>query len=104
VSTDPSGAAPIGGGRDARRAKLGLALVVLGILGILWGVFHVLDALPQPERLDFAHRITDHDARESVHQSFFGGVVRALAGLGLALVGGWIRARALTSPEGRPQR
>ena len=79
----------------ARRAKLGLALIALGILGILWGVFHVLEAVPKPEQLDFAHRTTDYEARSAVHATFFGGLVRAFLGIGVALVGGTIRNRAL---------
>jgi hypothetical protein len=69
-----------------RRAALGVALVVLGLAGILWGVFHVLDALPEPGA-DFAHRNTDYGDRKAVHGSFLGGLVRALAGLGIALLG-----------------
>jgi len=78
-----------------RRAKIGLALIAVGILGILWGVFHVLDAVPKPESLDFAHRTTDHQARAAVHRSFFGGLVRALFGLTIAISGGRMRGRAL---------
>jgi hypothetical protein len=78
-----------------RRARIGLALILLGIAGILWGVFHVLGAQPRPAQLDFAHRVTDHQARSAVHESFLGGLVRALAGLGVAMLGGRMRSKAL---------
>lgn len=78
-----------------RRAKLGLALIALGIVGILWGVFHILNALPTAEKLDFAHRMTDYQARKSVHETFPGGLLRSLIGLGVALLGGRIRGKAL---------
>lgn len=78
-----------------RRAAFGLALIVLGIAGILWGVLHVLDALPEPGR-DFATRNTDYQDRKAVHASFFGGLLRALPGLALAIVGARIRARFAT--------
>ena len=80
--------------RAELRAKLGLALIVLGIAGILWGVFHLLDALPKPESLDFAHRTTDFENRKVVHEEFAGTVWRGLLGFGVALVGGRIRANA----------
>lgn len=87
-----------GGGADAterethaRRARLGLALIVLGVLGVLWGVFHVLGSVPKPAKREFAYRTTDFQARSAVHESFGGGVVRALAGLGLAVLGGYLR-------------
>jgi hypothetical protein len=77
-----------------RQGRLGLVLIVLGIGAILWGVFHILESVPKPEQLDFAHRTTDFQARSAVHDSFFGGFARALAGLVLALVGGRLRSRA----------
>jgi hypothetical protein len=80
-----------------KRAKFGLALIALGVLGILWGVFHVLGALPTAEKLDFAHRMTDYQARKSVHETFPGGLARALVGLGIAVWGGSVRAKALRS-------
>jgi hypothetical protein len=87
--------------QSARRAQIGLALIGLGILGILWGVFHVLESVPKPARLEFAYRTTDFQARSAVHDSFAGGVVRALAGLALALYGGHVRRKALgQDPKG----
>lgn len=76
------------------RAKLGLALMGLGILGILWGVFHVLESVPKPPRREFAYRTTDFQARSAVHDSFAGGLVRALAGLGLAVYGNHLRRKS----------
>jgi hypothetical protein len=78
-----------------RRAAIGAALIALGVAGILWGVFHVLAAAQlRPERLDFAHRTTSDQARQAVHETFGGGLLRALAGLALAIAGGRVRARA----------
>lgn len=79
----------------ARRAQLGLVLIGLGILGILWGVFHILESVPKPAKLEFAYRTTDFQARSAVHGSFAGGLVRALLGLGLAVYGGHVRRKAL---------
>lgn len=81
--------------REEQRAKRGLVLIVAGVVGILWGVFHVLGALPTAEKLEFAHRMTDHQARSSVHETFPGGLLRALAGLAVALWGGRMRGAAL---------
>ena len=81
------------------RARLGVVLVVLGIAGILWGVFHVLNAIPRPEQLDFAHRTTDREARSAVHETFLGGLVRALLGLGIAIAGAHLRSRALRDAD-----
>lgn len=92
---------PEGNVQSARRAQLGLVLIGLGILGILWGVFHILESVPKPARLEFAYRTTDHQARSAVHDSFAGGLVRALAGLGLAIYGGHVRRKAL-GQDARP--
>jgi hypothetical protein len=81
--------------RARKRARLGLVLIAVGVVGILWGVFYVLAALPTAEKLDFAHRMTDYQARKSVHETFPGGLVRALVGLGVALWGGRLHAKAL---------
>ncbi|MCY3002070.1 MAG: hypothetical protein NTV21_09715 [Planctomycetota bacterium] len=86
---------PESGAQSARRAQLGLVLIGLGLLAILWGVFHILESVPKPAKLEFAYRTTDHQARSAVHDSFAGGLVRALAGLGLAVYGGHVRRKAL---------
>jgi hypothetical protein len=77
--------------RPGPRSRLGLALIALGLAGILWGVFHVLGAIGGYEQRDFAHRKTDHQVRTVVHQTFGGALVRALAGLTLVVVGGRLR-------------
>jgi hypothetical protein len=85
--------------KSNRRARLGIVLIALGIAGILWGVFHVLDAIPSSEQKDFAHRTTYGEAKAAVHETFLGGLLRALAGLALAMAGARVRARALREPE-----
>jgi hypothetical protein len=76
-----------------KQSALGLALIALGVLGILWGVFHVLDALPSPGP-DFAHRNTDYEDRKATHGSFPGGFARAMLGLGLVFVGARLRRKS----------
>lgn len=73
------------------KQRLGLGLVALGLACILWGVFHVLGAIGGYEKRDFAHRKTDYEVRKTVHQTFPGGFARAMAGLGLILVGARLR-------------
>ena len=77
-----------------KRARLGLVLITLGVIGMLWGVFHVLGSVPKPAKREFAYRTTDFQARSAVHDSFLGGFARAMAGLGLALYGGRLRKKA----------
>ncbi len=91
----PPSLAPEAAAQAELRARRGLVLIAIGVLGVLWGVFHVLAALPTAEKLDFAHRMTDFQARSSVHENFPGGLARALIGLGVALWGGRMRASAL---------
>jgi hypothetical protein len=79
---------------DVRLRRLGTLLVVLGVVGILWGVAHVLGAVGAPEQRDFAHRQTYDAVKPLVHGALFGGLVRGLAGLALAIVGVRMRARA----------
>lgn len=82
--------------REQRRkqGRLGLILVALGVVGMLWGVFHILGSVPKPAKREFAYRTTDFQARSAVHDSFLGGFARAMAGLGLALYGGHLRKKA----------
>lgn len=75
-------------------AKLGLALMVLGVVAMLWGVFHILGSVPKPAKREFAYRTTDFQARSAVHDSFLGGFARAMAGLALALYGARMRKSA----------
>jgi hypothetical protein len=78
-----------------RRARLGAVLIALGIAGILWGVAHILLAVGGPERADFAHRQTYDEVKPVVQRVFFGGLVRSLVGLALAIAGGRLRGAAL---------
>ena len=80
--------------RRRRTNQLGWLLIVVGIAGIVWGVFHVLGAVGGPDQRDFAHRIPYDEVKRRVHGAFAGGLVRSLAGLGVALVGGRLRASA----------
>jgi hypothetical protein len=75
------------------RSRLGTGLIVLGLVGILWGVFHVLNAIGGYEQRDFAHRKTDYEVRKTVHETFPGGFARAMVGLTLLVIGGRLRSR-----------
>lgn len=82
--------APRAGG-DVRRRRIGTALIVLGLAGILWGVLHVLSAVGAPAQRDFAHRQTYDEVKPLVHGAMFGGLLRGLAGLALAFAGTRLR-------------
>ena len=77
------------------RARWGAALIALGIAGILWGTLHVVLAVGGPEKPEFAHRQTYDEVKPIVQRTYFGGLVRALAGLALAICGGRLRGGAL---------
>lgn len=77
-----------------RRRTLGTALIVLGLLGILWGVVHILGAVGAPEQRDFAHRQTYDEVKPLVQGAMFGGMLRSLAGLALVIVGARLRRPA----------
>lgn len=79
---------------DAGKRRLGTVLFVLGVLGILWGVAHVLSAVGAPEQRDFAHRLRYDEVKPLVHGTMFGGLVRGLLGLALAIAGVRLRSRA----------
>jgi hypothetical protein len=66
-------------------------MIVLGLAGIVWGVFHILTAVDPPGQRQFAERIPYTQAKQIVHERLFGALVRSLAGLGLALLGGRLR-------------
>ncbi len=78
-----------------RRARIGAWLIALGIAGILWGVFHLLAAVGGPEQPDFAHRQRYDEVKLLIHRSFFGALLRSLAGLAVAMAGGYLRGGAL---------
>ena len=72
------------------QAKLGALLIALGIVGILWGVFHILDATQGSDR---TRRSTYDEVKPRLQQAFPGGLVRSLAGLGIAMIGGRVLAK-----------
>lgn len=69
------------------RRRFGVALVVLGICGILWGVFHILGAVGSPSDGNFANRLPYNEVKRSVHGSFPGGLLRGFGGLAVAMIG-----------------
>ena len=81
------------------RSKLGTALIALGLVGILWGVFHVLGGIGSYEQRDFAHRKTDYQVRSTVHETFPLGFTKAMAGLALLLVGAHLRRAGRSEAE-----
>ena len=76
------------GGAFSRR--LGIGLILLGIVGILWGVLYILGAVDPPGRRTFAERVPYNEAKRIIHAHFFGGLLRSLAGLCVCLLGGWV--------------
>ena len=78
-----------------RRRRLGTALLVIGLVGILWGVFHILEAANGPGTgpKTFAERRSYDMVKKAVHESFLGGFARAMAGLGLMMLGARVRRR-----------
>jgi hypothetical protein len=85
-----------------RRARWGAALVAVGVAGILWGALHVVLAVGGPERADFAHRPRYDEVKPVVHRELFGGLVRSLTGLAVAIAGGTLRGAARRRLDGRP--
>jgi len=83
-----------------RRARRGAILIGIGLAAILWGVLHVLFAVGGPEQIDFAHRPRYDEVKPIVHRELFGGLLRSLAGLCLALYGGWSRGAAVRRLHG----
>ncbi len=81
--------------RLERRARIGAWLIALGILGILWGVFHMLSAVGGPEKPDFAHRQRYDEVKVIVQREMFGALLRSLVGLAVAMAGGYLRGAAL---------
>ena len=75
------------------RRRVGLALIVLGLLGIVWGVLYVLEAANGPGfgPRRFEERRSYNQVKESVHGAFLGGCLRA--GTGFALIAAGSRLR-----------
>ena len=71
------------------RRRLAIALIVLGLLGIVTGVVYVLEAANGPGTgpKTFAQRRSYNQVKEAVHATFPLGLVGALAGLGMVMVG-----------------
>lgn len=87
--------------RLRRQSRLGVLLIALGILGILWGVFHLMLAVGGPEQADFAHRQRYDEVKPIVQHELFASLVRSLAGLFTALFGGTLRRAAKARLHGR---
>lgn len=77
-----------------KRARLGAALMAVGVAGILWGALHLVLTVGGPEQADFAHRQRYDEVKPVVHHALFGSLVRSLAGLAVAMTGGWLRGEA----------
>jgi hypothetical protein len=77
-----------------RLSQIGAWLIALGIVGILWGVFHVLGPIGDLQASRPGQRTSYNENKVVVHRHFAGGLVRALAGLGVAMLGGELRHRA----------
>jgi len=67
-----------------------VGLIALGIVGILWGAFHILDAA---EGSDPTRRSTYDEVKPRLQRAFPGGLARSLAGLGIAMIGGRVLAK-----------
>ncbi len=87
--------APSTRGAPGRRPTTMLArcLIALGIVGILWGVFHVLRAVDPPGQRTFEDRVPYNEAKRVVHERFPGALARSLAGLALAMFGARLARR-----------
>ena len=76
------------------RRLLGLVLIALGLAGIVWGVFHVLGPVGDLHASQPGIRPGYDRVKVSVHATWFGGFVRALGGLALAMFGSRLRGGA----------
>ena len=84
-------------GPDAKRRKLGRALVVFGLVVIVASVIYVLEAANGPGTgpKTFAQRRSYNQVKESVHATYPLAFLIALSGLGLTMAG----ARMQRDPE-----
>lgn len=76
-----------------RPTRASWALIALGIACIVWGAFHVLNAIGGYEQRDFAHRKTDREVRRVVHATLPGALARGLVGVALVVAGERLRTR-----------
>jgi ABC-type proline/glycine betaine transport system permease subunit len=76
-----------------KRARLGLALIAIGVLTIVAGVLYVLQSA-DPSARSFEERMSYDQTKVEVHRTLPVGMAVALAGLGLALLGGRLRRGA----------
>ena len=83
------------------RGRLAVALAVLGLAGIVWGVLHVVEAANGPGLgpTQFADRVSYNQAKQAMHQSFLGGLLRAGLGAGLLWAASRLRAPATAQTE-----
>lgn len=72
-------------------------LIALGVAGIIWGAVHVSSAAYGTRALSIEERRSYDQIKEQVHASYFGGLLRGLAGLALAIGGERLRQRRLRS-------
>ncbi|MEM7310001.1 MAG: hypothetical protein AAF682_25220 [Planctomycetota bacterium] len=82
------------------RRRVAIALIVVGLIGVVWGVLHILEAANGPGTgpTEFAHRRSYNQVKESLHGAFLGGVLRAGIGFSLVLLGGRLqRSEAATT-------
>jgi len=84
----------------AGKRRLGTILIVLGLLVIVGAVLWVLEAANGPGMgpRTFAERRSYDQVKVEIHRTFPFGLVIGLGGLGLALLGGRLRAAAESSP------
>ena len=76
------------------RTKVSWALSALGLVLILWGVLGFASASygERPEDATFANRRPYNEVKRAAHEAFPLAMLRGLGGLGLLLLGGYMRA------------
>lgn len=77
-----------------RRAKVGWIVSGIGLVAILWGVFHLTSATVGGPIHEFKDRRTYTEVKKAAHEAYPGALARALAGLALVWWGVRIRASA----------
>ena len=83
------------------RRRIGLALILLGLLGLIWGVLHVAEAAngPGPGPRRFEDQRGYDQVKRDLHRSLFGGCLRAGLGCALIAVGGRLRRGQGSAPR-----